>query len=213
LNRWLLATGLVLLSLAALLSVAAARQGRFAGDLWLTREVEELGFPGVRAARALRFAGGTEATLAVGGAGAGLLLWRGRRREAAWLAVGLVVLPLAQAGLKEAVDRPRPSPLLVERHGDFDGKSFPAGHAMSPAVVYGYLGLVLGRARVGAGWKGAAAATGLGFLTVQVFANLFLGAHWPSDLVGGVLWGGAMAALLAGAARWPMTGDSRGRAE
>src|SRR4030042_2068798 len=75
-----------------------------------------------------------------GAAWAALLLWLSRRRrEALLLAVGLVILPLLQHGLKEAVDRPRPSSDLIELRAGFESLSFPAGHVVSPTLLYGFL--------------------------------------------------------------------------
>jgi undecaprenyl-diphosphatase len=120
-------------------------------------------------------------------------LWLlGRRPQAAALAVALVVLPLAQHVIKEVVDRARPSRELVDVRAGFSSPSFPAGHVMSPTLLYGFLlhlslrpGLPrIGRAVVGA-WSAAV-------LVLSAPANVYIGVHWPSDVLGGYLWGAAL---------------------
>jgi undecaprenyl-diphosphatase len=207
-NRPLLlaaAVALALLAAAAALSFAAAANDRFRGDLRLARAIQDLPAPGVTASKGLRAIGGTEASLAAGAVAAVVLWRRGWRRESAFLVAGLAALPFAQAGLKDLVDRPRPSAGIIERHGDYGGNSFPAGHGMSPALVLGYLVLITwlrpARVRLRAALIAAAAI----FLPLQVLGNVQLGAHWPSCMAGGILWGAALAWPLAVAATLPVT--------
>jgi len=174
------------------LSVMAAQHSRLPGDLRLTEWVQDSPFPGVGLSRAVRAVTATEVILASGFVIAAALWVLGRRRQAAALAVALVVLPLAQHAIKEAVDRARPSPELVDVRAAFSSPSFPAGHVMSPTLLYGFLlclslrpGLPrIGRAAVGA-WSAAV-------LVLSAPANVYMGVHWPSDVLGGYAWGAAL---------------------
>jgi membrane-associated phospholipid phosphatase len=104
------------------------------------------------------------------------------------LALGLVVLPLLQHGLKELVDRPRPTPDLVELRAGFSSPSFPSGHVMSGALLYGfllYLSLWIALPRM---LKVALVGWCALVLVVSGPANVYVGVHWPSDVVGGYAW-------------------------
>jgi len=131
----------------------------------------------------------------VAAAALGLL---GRWRQAVALAVALAVLPLAQHEIKEIVDRARPPPELVEVRAGFSSPSFPAGHVMSPTVLYGFL-LCLSiwpPARPGGdlpGLLGAALGTwSAAVLALSAPANVYMGVHWPSDVLGGYAWGAVL---------------------
>ena len=70
---------------------------------------------------------------------------------------------------------------------------------MSPTVVYGFLaGLALLRPAWPRVVRVAIIAMIVGLLLLTGLVNLYLGVHWPTDVLGGWLWGGAivLAALL-----------------
>jgi undecaprenyl-diphosphatase len=129
-------------------------------------------------------------------------LWLfGRRRQAVLLVVGLAAMALLQSGIKELVDRPRPTADLVELRAGFSSPSFPAGHVMSPTVLYGfllYLALALKLPLV----VRAALVGWIAFVLVLTGpANVYVGVHWPSDVVGGYAWGAVLVLLLVYADR------------
>ena len=117
---------------------------------------------------------------------AALLLWRKRP----WAALVMVVVPpLAGVGssiLKEAFARARPD---VVPHLDLvSNLSFPSGHATNAMATYLLAALLIGRVRrpLGLGLAfSVAAAIGV--------SRLLLGVHWPSDVMGGWLWGAGFA--------------------
>ena len=154
----------------------------------LIRLVQSWPVPGSAVSHVMRALTTTELLLVVG-AVLVVVLWRsGARREAITLAVLFAALPLAQAGLKQLVDRPRPEDEL--RRTGFNSPSFPAGHVMSPTVVYGAL-LCLGlvTARRGRWWRLVAVSWAVLLLAAAGIANVYLGVHWPTDVLGGYLWG------------------------
>jgi undecaprenyl-diphosphatase len=181
-----------LLAGAIALSVLAAQHDRLPGDLDLTQRLQDSIFPGLRLSKFVRLVTTTQVVLGTGGAVA-LALWLfGRRRQAVLLVVGLAAMALLQSGVKELVDRPRPTADLVELRAGFSSPSFPAGHVMSPTVLYGfllYLALVLKLplvARIAVvGWSAFV-------LVLTGPANVYMGVHWPSDVVGGYAWGAVL---------------------
>ncbi|HEY5972605.1 MAG TPA: bifunctional DedA family/phosphatase PAP2 family protein [Pseudoxanthomonas sp.] len=109
------------------------------------------------------------------------LLWRKRWMAAAhWIAAivfGLVFTNVLEA----AIDMPRP-PTAPEGFG------FPSVAVTMTTIVFGFFAVLIarelpGRQRV---WPYLLAGV---VTTLIAFARLYLGAHWPSDLVGGTLFG------------------------
>ncbi|MGW2816663.1 phosphatase PAP2 family protein [Streptomyces sp. NPDC001415] len=133
----------------------------------------------------------------------GVLLWRGERLLALWVAATSGLGTAVQQGLKAAVDRDRPRwPDPVDSAGY---AAFPSGHALSVTVAFGLLVWLLGlhgagrRTRTTVLVIGVVSALGVGF------TRLFLGVHWFSDVVGGWLTGVAIVTLSAAAhRRWAL---------
>ena len=190
-----------LLAGAIALSVLAAQNDRLPGDLDLMQRLQDSVFPGLRLSKFVRLVTSTQVVLGTGGALAVALWLFGRRRQAVLLVVGLAALALLQSGIKELVDRPRPTADLVELRAGFSSPSFPAGHVMSPTVLYGfvlYLALALKLPLVV--W--AALVGWIAFVLVLTgAANVYVGVHWPSDVVGGYAWGAVLALSLVYADR------------
>ncbi len=195
--RIAVAAWLALLGLTLALTVLAAQHDTLPGDLRIIHWAQGLAFPGEPLADTVRAITGTQVVLASGGAIAVALWLRGYRRQAALLAAGLVVLPLLQFAIKEAVDRPRPSPELVDLRAGFSSPSFPSGHVMGATYLYGLL-LYLSLCLPLPAWpRGLIAAWCLLILAFAGPANVYLGVHWPSDVLGGYAWGLLLAAPLA----------------
>jgi undecaprenyl-diphosphatase len=182
-----LAWAVVLTSAIALTVLARVYESPEA-EAGLIRLVQSWPVPGRTFSLMVRALTTTELLLVIG-AVLVVVLWRsGARREAMTLVVLFTALPLTQAGLKQLVDRPRPDDELVR--AGFSSPSFPAGHVMSPTVVYGallYLGLF------SAGWSRAWRLVAVVWTAVMLattgVANLYLGVHWPTDVLGGYFWG------------------------
>ncbi|MFP4223635.1 MAG: phosphatase PAP2 family protein [Phycisphaeraceae bacterium] len=97
-------------------------------------------------------------------------------------------------GLKSAFDRPRPD--VVPHLAEVSTASFPSGHSMLSAAVYLTLGALLAqmvhRRRLKLYYLGSALfLTGLVGLT-----RVFLGVHYPSDVIAGWTLGLAWAAFV-----------------
>jgi len=203
-KRRALAAGLwaALLAASLALSVLAAGHDRLPGDLSIMSWGQDRAVPGMDLSRAVRAIGSTEVVLGTGAAAAvGLWLAR-RRREAVLLGLGLVVLPLLQHGLKELVDRPRPSEELVDLRAGFSSPSFPSGHVMSPALLYGFLLYLSLRTRANPWLRAAVAGVALFMLLFSGPANVYVGVHWPSDVLGGYAWGLVLLLPLLYAVEW-----------
>jgi len=102
---------LALFGLTLALSSLTGVHDTLPGDLGITTWAQDIAFPGETLSGTIRAVTSTEVVLGTGAAVA-LILWvRGYRLQATLLAVGLVLLPLLQAGIKKTVGRRSPMAL------------------------------------------------------------------------------------------------------
>ncbi len=146
------------------------------------------------AARDLTALGSTSVlALIVFGACCYLLLHR-KWRTALFVAVSIIGGTGLSFFLKSGFDRPRPD--LVAHQAEVFTSSFPSSHAMASAVTFLTLGALLARSesslRIKAYLLGAAA-----LLTLVVGASrVYLGVHWPTDVLAGWAAGAAWAVAV-----------------
>jgi undecaprenyl-diphosphatase len=114
-----------------------------------------------------------------------LRLWRRHRLKALMLSLAFIGSVIMSNLLKLLFARPRPDvfpPLSIEH-----SYSFPSGHTSTAVAFYGLLAVLLWRAHhrgwalLSGAWVGAVA-----------FSRIYLGVHYPSDVLGslalGLLW-------------------------
>lgn len=115
---------------------------------------------------------------------------------AAWLAFRLkrphdaLYVTIVQLGsnslnpaLKFLLERSRPD--IIPRRGWYDWAAYPSGHAIASVAVLLTLAIVVHRVK---GWRWPAYAV-IPLLLVSLFSRVYLGVHWPTDVIGGVLIG------------------------
>ena len=114
-------------------------------------------------------------------------LWLWRKRGRGELALQVVTVSLGSlimnAVLKDAFGRPRPD--LWEHRGQYAWSSYPSGHAIVCASVFFTIALMLFRERQ---WRWPFAAAVI-LMAIILYSRLYLGVHWPTDVVGGYLIG------------------------
>lgn len=101
--------------------------------------------------------------------------------------------------LKSIFDRPRPN--LVSHLVDVNTTSFPSGHAMNSAVVYLTLGALLAGTRLERETRGYILVVAVALTLMIGFSRIYLGVHWPSDVIAGWAVGASWAALCSIALR------------
>jgi undecaprenyl-diphosphatase len=115
------------------------------------------------------------------------------------LASGLGAMTI-NAALKAGYARARP--VLVPHLTEVADTSFPSGHAMGSAAVYLSLGLLLARVLRRRIEKTYAIASAM-LLTLLVGASrVYLGVHYPTDVLAGWLAGIAWALACGAVAEW-----------
>lgn len=105
--------------------------------------------------------------------------------------VWLIAGQLVRSGLMQVFARPRPP--QADWATGASGFSFPSGHSFSSTVCAGLLALAVARARPAAA-KGAAAVAVLVAAAVGL-SRIYLGVHWPLDVLGGWLLAAGWLAL------------------
>src|SRR6185312_16015269 len=161
-----------------------------ADDAWLRLMISGRSAPVTAAAKVFNWLGLVYVTLPVRIAIAGFLALRRRWWHLAAFVAAIVLSEVLIGTLKGIYDRARPPGSLVVT----SGTSFPSGHSVAATVtvVAAVIALVPpGRARVV--W-GAAAAV---FSVLMALSRAYLGAHWLSDALAGVLLGASCALLAA----------------
>ncbi|HET9317494.1 MAG TPA: phosphatase PAP2 family protein [Vicinamibacteria bacterium] len=91
---------------------------------------------------------------------------------------------LLMGGLKEAFGRPRPQ-LVPHLFGDVATPSFPSGHAMAAAAIYLTLAALV--TRLVEDRRARAFVVGVALVLVLLIgvSRVYLGVHWPSDVLAG----------------------------
>ena len=126
--------------------------------------------------------------------GLSLALWL-RRRRADAIVILLVLIPEAiNLGLKELVGRPRPE--LSFLASPPENPAFPSGHAIHAILLFGLLIVIVG-ALIRPQWLRTGIQGLLGLMILACGASrVYLGIHWPSDVLGAYLLGAFFIVVL-----------------
>ena len=185
-----LALYLWLLSGALLLSVIARRTQLFPGDIQITRALQNRHQPLLR-----RFMLGiseigfpkwsTPLTLLTAG-----IFWVLRFRLESFFILLTGSSTLLNMLVKNLIKRPRPTKELVSVVRVINEPSFPSGHVMHYVNFFGLLTYLLTT-----NWRSGRLRNALITVCASLIvfigpSRIYLGAHWPSDVMAGYLYGG-----------------------
>ena len=186
--------GALALALFCVLLIALAQRAGWLEDvnvglMTLAGEGRETG-PGGTVTMVMRLAsaiGGTLGRITLLALVLAPLLWAGHRRSAAWLAGMMAGGTLLNLGLKQIYAAPRPD--LLPHLDIVHSYSFPSGHSAGNMMFFGALALL-------AGGRIAQALAAAMILMIGV-SRVWLGVHWPSDVLAGWIEGLGWLALCA----------------
>jgi membrane-associated phospholipid phosphatase len=195
--RWAETVFLASLCVWAVLAVLAHRFAYFEWDLSLARGIQSISIRGLETAM-----------IGVSLLGNGWFAWplvaltgialfkTGLRVEGVVCTAGAGSGWLVNQLLKLAIARPRPSSALVNVAGTFHFDSFPSGHVVFFVEFFGFL-LFLAYVLLKRGPLRYASLIVPGLLIALVgVSRVYLGAHWPSDVLGAYLAGGLWLMLM-----------------
>ena len=144
---------------------------------------------------------GTIFTVAAGG-----YLWLAAKRRTSLLLVGAIASgELLSAALKALFEIPRPD--LVTQYSIVYTSSFPSGHSMFAAIAYLTAAVLIARAEPRRRVKVFVMAFAILLTVLTGVSRVYLGVHWPSDVIAGWLAGAGWAAAC-----WSLAGVLQQRA-
>jgi undecaprenyl-diphosphatase len=155
------------------------------------------------AVRDLTSLGSASVLVAITLAAIGYMLLSGRVGAAAFTAVSVAGGQVLSSLLKLGIDRPRPD--LVPHLADVFTLSFPSGHAMLSAVTYLTLGALAARAAPNRAIRVYVIALAVIATVIVGASRVYLGVHWPSDVLAGWCAGAAWAMLCWLVSQWVLS--------
>ena len=139
---------------------------------------------------------------------AGFLITDGKRAAALFVLAAVAGGGALSYLLKIGFDRPRPD--LVGHLVNVHTLSFPSGHAMGAAVTYLTLGALIVRTESRRRVKAYVLGVAIGLTLLIGLSRIYLGVHWPTDVLAGWCAGSAWALISWIVALWL---QRRGRIE
>jgi len=204
---------LLLLAIAAIWGFAALAEEMIEGDLTHFDEslLLALRAPGnpedplgpvwvEEAMRDLTALGGATLLSLITAATAIAFLLRRRFRDTAFLLTAVIGGRVLGVIAKTGFSRPRPD--LVPHGMEVYSHAFPSGHSMMAAVTWLTLAVMLARAEPRLRLKVFYLALAALITCAVGISRVYLGVHWPSDVLAGWAAGAAWALLCALVARW-----------
>ncbi len=194
---------IVALALLAIIRLGSeiAEDGTSGFDRWLITALRQPGNPAVPIGPAwlrpvmidITALGGVTALTLLVTVSAGFLLAAGRHRHALLLVAATVSGTILGQTLKQVFARARPQ--LVPHLVDISTLSYPSGHAFNSAVVYLTLGAMLARTEPGWRVRIYIMAVAIALTLLIGFSRVYVGVHWPTDVLAGWVIGGSWALL------------------
>jgi len=178
--------------LALIVSIYARFTPLFPGDLYLTLHLQSFDnhfLLSVMQWVSFIFSGWSSVLVVIT---TGILVWwRIGRLEAILIPVG-GLLTLVNTALKLAVNRPRPSADLIHVLSPEQNNTFPSGHAFFAVVILGLLAYFIFINLKNHTLRMVALVGLIALILLIGTSRVYLGVHWPSDVIGGYLTGGVL---------------------
>ena len=152
------------------------------GPLWLRETARDLTALG----------GFTVLTLVTIAAVAVLLIYH-RYRQAAIFAATAIIAQVASETIKAAAGRPRP--MIVAQYDLIASTSFPSGHSMMAPAVYFTLATIIAAGELRLAARHLLIGGSVLLVAAIGVSRVYLGVHWPTDVIAGWTLGSSIALL------------------
>jgi len=144
--------------------------------------------------------GGTVLIVLITATVAGFLAMSGTRHAAVLMIASVSGGALLMSFLKQVFGRARPD--LVEHSARVFTESFPSGHATLAAVTYLTMGALLARVQTRRTLKAYSLGIAITLTALVGVSRVYLGVHWPTDVLAGWCLGAAWAMTCWLVAAW-----------
>ena len=121
------------------------------------------------------------------------LLFHGKWKRALVFAGTVIAANISSEVLKQVYDRPRPT--LVPHGSYVYSASFPSGHSTLAAATFLTLATVIASLEPRRATKALTYVVAIALTVMVGFSRVYLGVHWPSDVLAGWSLGAAWALL------------------
>lgn len=119
------------------------------------------------------------------------LIWHKAYRAAIAAAIAIVAGKLFIPLLSLGIDRPRP----IDMPAGYEFFSFPSSHATTAVIIFGILAVLVSHSF--GRWGRALVFAILSILVIAIaFSRVYLGVHWLSDVLAGLIFGSIMVAAF-----------------
>jgi undecaprenyl-diphosphatase len=137
-----------------------------------------------------------------------ILMWLGHHREALLVALVVAVGTALGTVAKRVTERPRPpvANAIIELPTSY---SFPSGHTLAALLLWTVIAFVVVRVAHRQWVRVVAVAGGFSLMVLVGFSRVYLGVHWPSDVLASWLLGVAwLSVAIGGFLSWERWADS-----
>ena len=199
-------TLIVVICTFAALTLLASTTAYFPIDLKLTLALQSINFPFFAGLMSLiSWAGFSPQSLIVSALFVVMLYGFGYHWESVMAALGVGFVQGLNTLVKIVIHRPRPAADLVNVVNQINSFSFPSGHVMFYTGFFGFLWF-LAYTLLKRSWLRTFLLVIFGIHVILIGASrVYLGEHWPSDVIGAYLLGFLALVVIIQVYRWGKT--------
>ena len=120
----------------------------------------------------------------------GAIFFIAKYRRESYFITSILLSGLVILGIKNMINRPRPTSFYVRLVEINRFQSFPSGHVMSYILFFGFLIVLMKVLKDIPNWiRQSVTYLSAFFMLTIPFSRIYLGAHWFSDTLGGLILG------------------------